>query len=572
VDGALQWFLLAVPLVILSVGAWRFRGMVDDGWIYLRIVQNVVAGNGPVFNAGERVEAYTGPLWLAMLSVLGALRPSALPWIAVLTGILATVGGLALAMLGSARIMRVVAPGRVLLPCGALVFASLQGVWTFASTGLETGVTFLWLGSSLWVLVRWAGTGRLPAWGGVLLGLGPLIRPDLAVVSALFLVSAGTVIWRERGARDVGRVIAWALALPVVYQFFRMAYFGELVASTAIAKEGAVLRPDSGWGYLRNLVDAYWLVVPLSVLVVLYVILFGRVEGARWRTAAFALPAAGLLHGLLVVLVGGDYMHARLLLPALFAVTAPLGVVPLRRDFALALIIVPWAVVSVLAFRITPGLTVPVAGIVGERKVTPQDFGATDGGVPPWWRGDGLYARYELFAPPVLVPAPLAAGYPPTVTASIVMGLHSYAQPLDFYTYDPFGLANPLAAHLRLTRRGLPGHEKLIPTPWLVAQLTPPGTPVTAFDRPPLRQEPGLFGLLTPPTSGSALARQTEFARQALQCEPLSDLVNGPRQPLTWQRISDNVLGSFSRTRLRVPPDPEVAYRTFCVADEGTNS
>ena len=37
--------------------------MSDDGLIVLRTVRNLLAGNGPVFNAGERVEANTSTAW-----------------------------------------------------------------------------------------------------------------------------------------------------------------------------------------------------------------------------------------------------------------------------------------------------------------------------------------------------------------------------------------------------------------------------------------------------------------------------------------------------------------------------
>lgn len=565
---ALQTALLALPLIVLAVGAWQFRTIVDDGWIYLRIAQNTVAGNGPVFNAGERVETYTGPVWLAILSLLGWFRPTALPWIAVLAGIMSTIAGLALAIAGSARLCRQLTSQHVLLPFGALIFVSVATVWTYASTGLETGITFLWLAACLWVLVAWARDDRIPWWGAVVLGLGPLVRPDLAVASLVFLLTAVAGSWPSRGWRGVLRVLLWAAALPVLYQAFRMLYFGQVVATTAIAKEGAKLRPGWGWDYLRNFVEPYWLVFPLAVTLVVFVIMYLRLQGTRWRMAALALPVAGILHGSFVVLVGGDYMHARLLLPAFFAILAPVSVVPLRRDFAVGLLVVPWAIVSATAFRITPGLTLPVVGIVGDQKVTPEDFGAGD--VPPtWWQGDGLYARFGIIGDPVKIPAPLDARYPPTVTASIAMGLQSYAQPLDFYTYDPFGLANPLAAHLELTRRALPGHEKMVPTAWMIAQLTPPGTPVTVFDRPPFVQAPGLFEDLTPRTTGTALAEQTEYARSALQCGALAELVNAPREPLTPSRMLDNLRGSFSQTGLRVPPNPKTAYETFCGTGSG---
>src|SRR5690625_491907 len=37
-------------------GGWQRRWIADDGLIVLRTVRNLIAGNGPVFNAGERLQ------------------------------------------------------------------------------------------------------------------------------------------------------------------------------------------------------------------------------------------------------------------------------------------------------------------------------------------------------------------------------------------------------------------------------------------------------------------------------------------------------------------------------------
>jgi arabinofuranosyltransferase len=44
---------------MLAIGGWAYHHMNDDGFINLRVVSQIKAGNGPVFNAGERVEAAT---------------------------------------------------------------------------------------------------------------------------------------------------------------------------------------------------------------------------------------------------------------------------------------------------------------------------------------------------------------------------------------------------------------------------------------------------------------------------------------------------------------------------------
>ena len=44
--------------------------MSDDGLIVLRTVRNLLAGNGPVFNAGERIEANTSTLWQYLITAV----------------------------------------------------------------------------------------------------------------------------------------------------------------------------------------------------------------------------------------------------------------------------------------------------------------------------------------------------------------------------------------------------------------------------------------------------------------------------------------------------------------------
>ena len=80
--------LLALPVIILWIGGWKYHWMSDDGFINLRVTKQLLAGHGPVFNRGERVEATTSPLWMYLLVAAGALTPFRLEWIAVTLGIL----------------------------------------------------------------------------------------------------------------------------------------------------------------------------------------------------------------------------------------------------------------------------------------------------------------------------------------------------------------------------------------------------------------------------------------------------------------------------------------------------
>ncbi len=84
----LTWLLLAAAIAILIFGAWLRRHSLDDAFINYRIVHQIEAGNGPVFNAHERVEAYSSPLWLVMLVLGDVSLPFPLEWIGMAGGML----------------------------------------------------------------------------------------------------------------------------------------------------------------------------------------------------------------------------------------------------------------------------------------------------------------------------------------------------------------------------------------------------------------------------------------------------------------------------------------------------
>jgi arabinofuranosyltransferase len=232
-----RWVLPAAAAVVLAIGAWNYRWMSDDAFITLRVVKQLVAGHGPVFNVGERVEASTSPLWTFVLAVFDVLTPIRLEWIAVLLGIALTIAGFVCIMVGSSLLFGGRSRADMLVPAGALVLAVYAPMWKFASSGLETGLSFLWLGACLVVLARATrGNEPIPVWGLVVLGLGPLVRPDFLLYSLAFVALAA--VFEAGNGRRV-RAVAVAFALPVAYQLFRMGYYGSVVPNTALAKEAS---------------------------------------------------------------------------------------------------------------------------------------------------------------------------------------------------------------------------------------------------------------------------------------------------------------------------------------------
>ena len=535
--------LIAAPVALLGYFAWLHRTTVDDGFIYMRVVDQLRAGHGPVFNAGQRVEAFTSPAWLALLSVASFI-PVRLEWIATLLGIACSLGGPRGRSSGSSHATRSDAGRAVYVPVGALVFVMFPPVWVYSTTGLETGLVFAWQGACLWLLARWATSPDhvMPTLAAAVLGFGWLVRPELAVYSIVFALVVLVGGGRRDHARDRVRVLSAMLALPLAYQLFRMGYFGSLVANTAIAKEGFSTHWQRGWHYLHELVTPYTLWLPLSVLAVCaYAPLVARLSRLRQHRSILVVAGfvvGGILNTVYVVRVGGDWMYGRLLLPSLFALCAPVAVVPFTKRYLASLLVVLG--VSAFAFTAEPR---NLESLDAKKVTLPEWQIAT---IP---RSKGLY--YQRWIPYgwKRVRVAIAPDVPLPAAAIASLGALGYAAGPRWYVVDLLGLADPVAAHMRLVGEGAPGHEKPIPEYWTVARLTAQDTNVFRADFPP-----GLRLVInTRKLTGDQFARQVHSARAALDCGGIRRLEQAAAAPLTIGRFVSNILHAYDNTRLRIP-------------------
>jgi arabinofuranosyltransferase len=566
----------AAPALLLVL-AYRRRWMTEDAFISLRVVRNLLAGHGPVFNMGERVEAYTHPLWVLVLSGVGALSLP-LEATAVYLGLALSVAGLIGAQVAAWRVARRLFPGRdgVLplrfVPAGALVFVAPSAVWDFATSGLESGLGFGWLGLGYLLVVRAAlrpSPRRLPAATAGVLGLGPLVRPDLAPFALAFLValwlSGGEEARRGFPPGDTATLALAAGLVPAGYQVFRMGYFASLVPNTALAKEAGAANWTQGVAYLRDLASVYRLWIPLVLLLPGLLWLGRRAWHRRDGRALLLLAApvvAALLHALYVVRVGGDFMHGRLLLPGLLGVVLPMAVIPLPpwparatlTGAALALGVAGWSLACAGWMRPPYGEEFSVAGLADERAYYTQRSGRRNPitlgdylDLRDGWAGQGLrLGKQAAGGFRQLLAGDLVYPLAPTVHPDIALvaavwnvGALGYAAGLSVHLVDRLGLADPIAARLRLDIRGRPGHEKALDDAWTIARYAAPGS--------------------GPPETPAVSA-----ARAALRCGDLAVLRQAIETPLTAARFWVNLGLSGRLTRFRLSPDPEHARSELC--------
>ncbi|MET9327335.1 flagellar motor control protein ZomB [Tsukamurella sp. NPDC003166] len=363
------WLGVVVCAVAFAYGAWERRWIADDGLIVLRTVRNLLAGNGPVFNVGERVEVNTSAAWTYIIWFFSWISGVQTEYVVLTVALVLSVAAIPLAMLGTARLYkggagwsRLRGSGLLLLPAGGLVYMALPPARDFATSGLEVSLTIFWVALLWWLAVAWSQADRDPVerrdvvryWALTLstafvAGLSWLVRPEMALVGGLVLLVmfAAPIGWRLR----LGITAAGGF-LPVAYQIFRMGYYGLPVPNTAVAKDATGSKWGQGFTYLMNLVEPYSLWLPVLALLLAMPLLLLPARGARAPlTGRFRLPrgARGLRDQLqrpaVIVAVmflggvaetlywlrqGGDFMSGRVLLAPLFLLLLPVMVIPLR--------------------------------------------------------------------------------------------------------------------------------------------------------------------------------------------------------------------------------------------------
>ena len=345
---------VAVVAALFAWGSWQRRWIADDGLIVLRTVRNLLAGNGPVFNQGERVEANTSTAWTYLMyagSWVGG--PMRMEYVALALALTLSVLGVILLMLGAGRLYAPSLRGRraIMLPAGALVYIALPPARDFATSGLESGLTLAYLGLLWWMMVCWSqpvrGRPDSRVFVGALAfvaGFSVLVRPELALMGGLALIMMLTAArsWRRRLL-----VVVAGGFLPLAYEIFRMGYYGLLVPGTALAKDAAGDKWSQGMIYLSNFNAPYAVWIPVVLLLPLGALLiaarrrpsflrpvlapdYGRLARAVQSppaVVAFVL-VSGLLQGFYWIRQGGDFMHARVLLAPVFCLLAPVAVIP----------------------------------------------------------------------------------------------------------------------------------------------------------------------------------------------------------------------------------------------------
>lgn len=429
--------MLAIVLVVVVRTAW----VSDDAYITFRCVEQWLHGHGPRWNYGERVQAFTHPLWFLLLTGLTAVLRD--PYYSAL--ILSAVCTLAVA---AVVVMR--ASGLSAAMFGFISMLASKAFVDYSTSGLENPLTNLLVGAFL--VIWFSDSGAAPSERKAL---------QLTVLASLVLTNrldAGIIVLPALAVRLTR--LPWRVALRVgllgmlpfaMWEVFAVFYYGFPFPNTAYAKL------STGIPRLELLRQglAYFGESLRSDPVTLPTIAAGAVAALLRRPAAWPVSVGLVLYLGYVVSIGGDFMSGR------FVVTPFVAALLTLVDLAVR--VPPLVVRTATCATLVAGLCAPqVAALSG------SDYSVLTGsgsGIQDergyYYPGTGLLRPVGRWRSPVdrshrTIPRDIWPGH--FVAVQDVIGIYGYQSPLLLHIIDVLGIGDPLLARLPSQRPWRIGH------------------------------------------------------------------------------------------------------------------
>jgi hypothetical protein len=253
----LDWLLTAVVIAAAAWFVFSYGYLEDDAFIHLEYARSVASQGEFAFN-GHVSHGDTAPLWVLILVGIHSLGVS---WIttakvACVLGLLSTV----LSVLRVGQELARDASGLRYFPIVAVLVTLLNPYfahWVFSGMESVTAV-----GLTFWIVLTGLllpATPRYCLISALLLGIGPLLRPELLL---LIGIVGPLLLWRfwsaPAGRSGINRV-AWLLMMTLlmaaplaIWSAYALHAFGAIIPNTNLAKKGGSLAevgPRLFWVY-----------------------------------------------------------------------------------------------------------------------------------------------------------------------------------------------------------------------------------------------------------------------------------------------------------------------------------
>ena len=290
-----QALLIFLYLFIVFMTAW----LTDDAYISFKSVDNFINGYDLTWNIGERVQAYTHPLWMFVLSGFYSFTHE-LYFISVFISIL-------ISLFTFYFLIKKISISAVNSLLAGLILIFSKAFIDYSTSGLENPLTHLFIVFCLLVYFYQVDVKKKILHLSLLSSLAALNRLDILIILSPLL--AFLFFKEKEKAKNILFIFMGFLPL-IAWELFSLFYYGFPLPNTAYAKLNTGINQteliEQGFYYL---LDSLYL-DPLTFFVLIAGILIALIK----RKSELLPLAIGVgLYVIYIINIGGDFMSGRFL-------------------------------------------------------------------------------------------------------------------------------------------------------------------------------------------------------------------------------------------------------------------
>lgn len=292
---------ICIYACIYMIVFFRLSFLNDDAYITFTVIDNLVNGYGLTFNIVERVQAFTNPLWLFLVTPFYALTKEFLVTVTLLSAVISLTGFLI--------VLKMQRDFMTIIFTGTALVLSVNYV-NWSSSGLSNPLLYLLTAILLYYVYN---SKQKRVWiATTLLSFFYLTRPDSVIYVIPVWALVCFVEWQKKDEKTLSSIIkevAIGLSPAIIWGLFCLWYFGFPFPNTAYAKVFSAEIPfidrmaeaTSHYLYMAQFDPLLYIIGGIAVVSTFL---------SRSKYSVAFLLGVGL-HWLYFVKIGGDFMGGR---------------------------------------------------------------------------------------------------------------------------------------------------------------------------------------------------------------------------------------------------------------------
>ena len=290
---AILIFLIILHSFIVVKCAW----LGDDAYITFRVVDNFVNGYGLRWNIAERVQAYTHPLWMLLISGVYFFSDN-IYYTGIFTSLIISILSVSFFAFAFPRSIYSAI-------FGMMVLTTSKAFIDYSTSGLENPLTHFFIVIFFYIFLRWDNSVKTIFYLTLVTSLAALNRLDTILI---FLPSLTYSCLKLKQYRKSLKSLVIGFLPFIGWELFSLIYYGFLFPNTAYAKLNTgipafPLIKKSIFYFKDSLVFD-----PLTLTVILASLILTFMKKA-WRFLPLCIGI--LLYLLYIISIGGCFMSGR---------------------------------------------------------------------------------------------------------------------------------------------------------------------------------------------------------------------------------------------------------------------